>query len=73
MKKPNKQELVYFLVKFFNQYYLMGIWVLFYLKFTDYKGIGIIEAVQIIVMFLSEIPTGIFADRFGRKKSELLD
>ena len=45
----------------------LGIWVLFYLRITDYAGIGLAETVTIVTAFALEVPTGIAADRFGRK------
>jgi MFS family permease len=53
-------------------WFWLGIWVLFYLKFTDYKGIGLIEVVQISTAFLLEIPTGSLADIIGKKKNIIL-
>ncbi|HEX2464611.1 MAG TPA: MFS transporter, partial [Thermoanaerobaculia bacterium] len=45
----------------------LGIWVLFYLRLTDYAGIGLTETVTIVTSFAMEVPTGIAADRWGRK------
>jgi MFS family permease len=45
----------------------LGIWVLYYLRLTDYAGIGLAETVTIVTAFAAEIPTGIAADRWGRK------
>ncbi len=46
----------------------LGIWVLFYLRLTDYAGIGLAETVTIVTSFALEVPTGIAADRWGRKR-----
>lgn len=40
---------------------------MFYLRFTDYAGIGLLEMVMISTLFLAEIPTGAVADLLGRK------
>ncbi|NMC36324.1 MFS transporter [Candidatus Beckwithbacteria bacterium] len=45
----------------------MGIWVFYYLRFTDYAGIGLIETVLILTMTIAEIPTGAIADLLGKK------
>jgi predicted MFS family arabinose efflux permease len=45
----------------------LGVWVLFYLRLTDYAGIGLAETVTIVTAFAMEVPTGIAADRWGRK------
>lgn len=52
-----------------NSWFWLGIWVFYYLKFTDYSGIGIIETVMIATTTLFEIPTGAIADLIGRKRT----
>lgn len=59
--------LAYFLAFCFNAIFWYGIWVLYYLKFTDYSGIGLIEMVIIITSVAGEIPTGAIADLLGKK------
>jgi len=61
------QKLYYFLAFFKNSWFWLGIWIFYYLRFTDYAGIGIIETVMITTTTLSEIPTGAIADLFGKK------
>lgn len=39
----------------------------YYLRFTNYAGIGLIETVLIITMTVMEIPTGAIADLLGKK------
>lgn len=50
----------------------LGIWLLYYLQFTDFAGVGLVEALGIIAAFVFEVPTGILADRIGRKQSLVL-
>lgn len=50
----------------------MGIWIFYYLKFTNYAGIGLIETALIVAMTLSEIPTGAVADLVGRKNTLII-
>lgn len=50
----------------------LGVWVLYYLRVTDYAGIGVVETVTILTAFALEIPTGIAADRWGRKRTLVL-
>jgi len=47
----------------------LGIWVLYYLNFTDFSGIGLAEALMIVTAFVLEVPTGTFADVLGRKRT----
>lgn len=53
-------------------WFWLGTWVLYYLKFTDYAGIGLIEVFMIVAATTSEIPTGALADLIGKKKTLLL-
>ena len=50
----------------------MGIWILYYLKFTNYQGIGLIETAWISFSIISEIPTGAIADLLGKKKTLII-
>ncbi|MDO8497574.1 MAG: MFS transporter [bacterium] len=60
-------RIAYILAFFKNSWFWLGIWVFYYLRFTNYAGIGIIETVHIGFTTLSEIPTGAFADLLGKK------
>ncbi len=53
-------------------WFWVGIWVLFYLRFTNYAGIGIIESVMIGTGIILEIPTGAIGDLLGKKKTLLI-
>lgn len=46
----------------------LGIWVYYYLRFTNYAGIGLIESIMILTMTVGEIPTGAIADLLGKKE-----
>lgn len=60
-------------IKIFNStLFWLGIWVLYYLKFTDYAGIGLIEATAFIIGVVLEIPAGITSDKFGHKANLVL-
>ncbi|NCN24067.1 MAG: hypothetical protein COU65_04515 [Candidatus Pacebacteria bacterium CG10_big_fil_rev_8_21_14_0_10_42_12] len=64
--------LAYYLSFLKNTWFWLGIWIFYYLRFTDYAGIGVIETVLIATMTLSEIPTGAFADLIGKKPTIIL-
>jgi len=59
--------LVYIISCLRNSWFWMGIWIFYYLRFTDYSGIGLIETVQILTVLTMEIPTGAIADLIGKK------
>lgn len=45
----------------------LGVWVLYYLRVTDYAGIGLVEALMMVTAAIVEVPTGALADRLGRR------
>jgi MFS family permease len=53
-------------------WFWMGIWVFYYLRFTDYSGIGLLETVLFFTTVLSEIPTGAIADLLGKKNTIII-
>jgi len=65
-------SLSYFLAAMKHSWFFLGIWVFYYLQFTDYAGIGLLETVMIGTTTLGEIPTGAIADLFGKKKTLIL-
>ncbi|NTU47001.1 MFS transporter [Candidatus Roizmanbacteria bacterium] len=50
-------------------WFWLGIWIYFYLRFTNYTGIGLIETVLFVTTTVMEIPTGAIADLLGKKKT----
>lgn len=52
-----------------SAWFWLGIWIPYYLLFTDYGGIGLIETVMILVAFSLEIPTGALTDLIGKKRT----
>jgi len=65
-------KLTYFLSFFRFSWFWLGIWVFYYLRFTNYAGIGLIETILISTAVLTEIPTGAIADLLGRKNTMLV-
>ena len=61
-------KIAYVLSFLWRSWFWLGIWVFYYLRFTDYAGIGLLEAVMITTASLGEIPTGAIADVWGKKK-----
>ena len=48
-------------------YFPIVAWLFFYLQYLDFNQIAIITAIHVLTSNLFEIPTGAFADLFGRK------
>lgn len=61
--------IVYALTALTNAWFWIAIWVYFYLRFTDYAGIGLLESVMIATYVFGEVPTGAVADLLGKKKT----
>lgn len=59
--------LSYVLASLKNSWFFLGVWVFYYLLFTNYAGIGMIESVLILTLVLTEVPTGAIADLIGKK------
>ena len=59
----------YILSFLWRSWFWLGIWIFYYLKFTDYAGVGFLEAVMITTATIGEIPTGAIADMVGKKKA----
>jgi MFS family permease len=60
-------RLAYVLKGLYFSWFWMGVWVLFYLRFTNYAGIGLLETIMIVTRIVTEIPTGAIADLLGKK------
>lgn len=55
-----------------HAWFWLGVWVFYYLQFTNYAGIGILETAMIVTMTLSEVPTGAVADLLGKRKTLIM-
>lgn len=62
-------QIAYILTILKNSWFWLGVWVFYYLRFTDYAGIGLIEMSFVTAMTISEIPTGAISDLLGKKKT----
>ncbi|MBU1117782.1 MFS transporter [Patescibacteria group bacterium] len=61
---------LYYFQKFFlGLIFFLPVWVAFELRFTNFAGLALLEVIQALVGTVAELPTGAFADIFGRKKS----
>lgn len=70
MQLASKNIKIAYALSFFNElYFPISIWLFYYLRFLDFKEIGILTAVKLISSNLFEVPTGVFADVVGRKTS----
>ena len=70
INSSNRNVALYYLHIFLNSlWFFEGVWYFFMGKFASYETIGIVLSASTLVWILAEIPSGVFADRFGRKQS----
>ena len=71
---PEKTNIkVAYVLSFLSElYFPIVAWLFFYLRYLDFKQIAVITAIHVLTSNLFEIPTGAFADLFGRKKAIFL-
>ncbi|MFA6518130.1 MAG: MFS transporter [Candidatus Shapirobacteria bacterium] len=53
-------------------WFVEAIWYFYWGKFGSYQSVGLVFSVLTAIWVILEIPTGLFADRFGRRKSTVL-
>lgn len=57
---------------FSDTMFSLGVWLLFYLKFTSYTGVGLIEGIGFAFGVGLEIPAGSISDRFGHRTNLII-
>jgi MFS family permease len=65
-------RLAYALCILRNTWFWLWVWVFYYLLYTNYAGIGLIETGLFLTITLLEIPTGAIADLLGKKPTLIL-
>lgn len=64
----HRNSKLYLLINAFqNLWFIEAVWYFFFVNFVSYFEIGVIFAFSTLVGILAEIPTGVFADKYGRK------
>lgn len=72
-KKADLNIILFYITDFcFNLVFLIPVWVTFYTRYFNLAQISLISVVSTAVMLLLQIPTGVFADIFGRKTSIII-
>ncbi len=49
-----------------------AVWLLYYLKFTSYSGVGLIETIAFTIAILIEVPAGLTSDKFGHRNNLII-
>ena len=65
-------KLAYFLSFAFHSWFWMGNWIFYYLTFGGYAAVAVLDSGAYMAGLLFEIPTGVFADKVGKKKALMI-
>ena len=60
---------LYLIATLYGSWFSMGIWAIYTLRFTSYKGLGLIELITSLTALVFKIPGGYLSDRLGREKT----
>lgn len=70
--QENRNIKISYLLVFVSEFYFpIAVWVFYYTHFMDFKHIALLTAIQTTIVILMQVPTGAFADMFGRKTATL--
>ncbi len=69
-RKVIRQYYVY--CALFGTWFASGIWIFFARKYATDTAIGFFDAASFAVALLAEIPSGVLADRIGRRKTVII-
>ena len=73
LSRCKNERLIYFIAFFGNGNFERAIWMIYLVaKGYSLAQIAVLQALLNVAMFIGEIPTGLFADRFGRRTSLLV-
>lgn len=64
---PKQIKVLYFITLVGELYLIIPIWMFFYLRYISYEQIALITIIQQVTSIIFEVPTGAFADIFGKK------
>lgn len=71
--RANRNIILFYATDFcFNLVFLIPVWVTFYTRYFSLSQISLISVASTACMLLLQIPTGVFADIFGRKTSMII-
>lgn len=66
----DRNILFYYLTEFFNDlFFLIPVYIAFQNQYLTLTQMGLLASARYILMFLMELPTGVFADLWGRRIS----
>lgn len=71
-RKPSNIALYYFIAACQAAWFTETVWYFYFRQFTDYTTMGIVFAILNIFWIAFEVPTGVIADKLGRKFSTIL-
>jgi len=73
MHIKNRNALIFILISFFqNCWFTEGVWYFYWGRFSNYFQLGIMFTILTAVWIFAKIPTGLFADKYGRKRATVI-
>ena len=70
---PDRNIFLYYLTSALDGLrFLVPVWLIWYTRFISMSTVGIIECIGILIGMILEVPTGAFADIFGRRTSIII-
>jgi len=69
LKLNNNVKIVYILSFLSELYFPISIWLFFYLRFLNFQQLAVLVTIRLVCSNIFEVPTGVFADKLGRKLS----
>lgn len=68
-----KNIFLFYCIEFLTNFlFIIPVWVTFYTKFLNFTEIALLSSIGIGIGILLQLPTGVFADLYGRKTSIFL-
>jgi len=65
-------KLAYLISCFASSWFWLGVWIFYYLRFTNYAGVGLMETIYIATNIIVAIPGGVIADILGKKTTVII-
>lgn len=72
MRSDNNVKIAYILSFLSELYFPISIWLFYYLRYLNFQQLAVLVTIRLVCSNFFEVPTGVFADKFGRKLSIII-
>lgn len=69
---PSRVKVLYVATFLGELYLIIPVWMFFYLRFLNYEQIALITIIRQVTSIVLEVPTGAFADLFGKRVTVIM-